>query len=332
MLSSERQEYLDAFLRPHDCTADDLVRQVDDSFGAPKAIVAAGSVLQGFGNSSSDLDLHVVVDDGRVTDFPVGSYDLGIAVDVNYVGQSWITEAAVSLAGVFQPPCDRAEWKARYRRLNQVGRFALGQVLTGEPAWRDWCASLADGYPRAALDWWRAETIRYRTAAQLLQATNPPLAAQRFCEAGIACLNGIAAAGGEPYVGQKWTGPKLARIGRPDLVEVFSDLLAVPYEPGQVSDYLKRTRAIVDDLSAGWSLPVDPVVVLSPAAGVQTWKVRDRHLVHRWGLRGIEVSTAEPAMWISEQLNWRGPVSELPPLAERLVADGLVWLAIEEAA
>jgi hypothetical protein len=335
MSSPERQAYLDAFLRPHGRTAGELVDQVDSSFGAPRVIVAAGSVLQGFGNPSSDLDLHVVVDDGRVTDFPVGSYDLGIAVDVNYVGEKWITEAASSLLeepSRLRPPRDRAQWKADYRRLNQVGRFALGQVLAGEPEWHLWCESLATNYSQAAQRWWQAETLRYRTASQLLEPTAPLLSAQRCAEAGIACLNGIAAAAGEPYVGQKWTGPKLDRIGRPDLVETFSDLLAVPYEPADIAAYLTKTRSTLDQLTAEWHLPADPVVVLSPAAGVQAWKVRDRHLVHRWGLRGVEVTTTESASWVDDHLGWSGPVSALPELCGRFVADGLVWLAIEEAA
>jgi hypothetical protein len=335
MSSPERQAYLDAFLRPHGRTAGELVDQVDSSFGAPRVIVAAGSVLQGFGNSASDLDLHVVVDDGRVTDFPVGSYDLGIAVDVNYVGEKWITEAAGTLLeepAALRAPVDRAQWKSQYRRLNQVGRFALGQVLSGEPEWQQWCESLVANYAPAAQSWWRAETLRYRTASLLLEATAPMLAAQRCAEAGIACLNWIAAAAGEPYVGQKWTGPKLERIGRQDLVELFSDFLVIPYEPAEISDYLKKTRAALDELTDGWELPSDPVVVLSPAAGVESWKVRDRHLVHRWGLRGVEVTTAESASWVSDQLSWRGPMSALPELSGRFVADGLVWLAIEETA
>lgn len=327
------RSYLSDFLSPHGRQYDELVRDVDRVFGGPRLIVASGSVLQGFGNTTSDVDLHAVVADDRVTDFHLSFHDMGFAVDVNYVEDSWIDAAArdaLGDPGCLRRPRTRAEWKEAERRLIQLGRFALGLPLVGDPDWSSWRQRLADSYARYAAWWWAGELLRNRTAAEIFAETAPLPACLRYCDAGLAALNLVAALAGEPYPSTKWLGPKLARSGQEELCRCLGEFLDVPAGVEGSTAYLSRARAALAALTSDLPIPDDPTVGLTPAPGVDVWQVRDRHLVHRFGLRGVELSSDVTAPAVTAELNWSGRLSELGDVARLLAANGLVWIACWE--
>ncbi|MGF7235306.1 MAG: hypothetical protein ACQSGP_10165 [Frankia sp.] len=321
------RENLEQFLKPHGTQYDDLRREVDDSFGEPRLVVAAGSVLQGFGNSASDVDLHAVVDDGRVTDFHVSFHDLGFSVDVNYVEETWIKDAATR---PHTAPRTRDQWKDEQRRLTQLCRFTLGLPLAGRADWFTWREDAARRFADHAAWWWRAEALRFRTAAEILTTGNPLLAAQRYCDAGLAVLDCIAAQGDEAYVGTKWLGLKLHRIGRDDLLERYDRFLALPPRADDAGDYLSSAATDIAGLTADWGLPDDPVVCVAPAPGTEVWKVRNQHLVQRWGLYGLELSPDSAEEPVADAVTWSGRLSSLPDATRQLLLGGLLWLAVVE--
>ena len=51
---------LDAFLAARGATRGALLATVGEPFGPPLLVVAAGSILHGFGNQRSDIDVNVV--------------------------------------------------------------------------------------------------------------------------------------------------------------------------------------------------------------------------------------------------------------------------------
>ena len=85
---------LDSFLARRGLHREQLVAQLDEPFGRPLLVAAAGSILQGVGNERSDLDLIVVVED-KVSRMPLASYARAVLVDPTYFGAaetaSWIT-------------------------------------------------------------------------------------------------------------------------------------------------------------------------------------------------------------------------------------------------
>ncbi len=327
------RDYLNDFLSPYARGYEDLTREVGRSFGTPRLVVASGSVLQGFGNRASDVDLHTAVDDDRVTDFHLSFHDMGFSVDVNYVEEQWIRAAADHSRPEHRSrPRHRAEWKEEERRLTQLGRFALGLPLSGDSEWLAWQQGLLAGFADFAAWWWCGEMLRARTAAELLAATAPLACCLRYCDAGLAALNVLAAHAGEPYPNSKWLGLKLARLGWADLATVYDEFLDLPTAPCDAIGYLDRARARLDELSARLSLPDDPVVALTPAQGVEVWKVQNRHLVHRWGLRGVELTPQQPDERVVAELTWSGRLSTMNDSARSLVANGMCWLACWESA
>nr|MDT0665744.1 hypothetical protein [Micromonospora sp. DSM 115978] len=140
----------------------------------------------------------------------------------------------------------------------------------------------------------------------------------------------LAAQADEPYVGTKWLGLKLQRLGRNDLLAEYDRFLAVPTNLAETDRYLSWAASSLAGLTVEANLPQDPSVHLSPAPGTEVWKVRQQHLVHRWGLAGIELEPEDPAEPVEEALTWSGPLSELTDVHRQLLLGGFVWLAVTD--
>jgi hypothetical protein len=321
--------HLEQFLHRVGRSVPELRDQVGDTFGSPLLIVATGSVLQGFGNEESDVDVMVVVDAPRVTDVPINSHVLGLPVEVNYLHADEVLASGEAVEAGHHPPGDaagRAGWQAGYRRLYYVGRLAVGLCLDGEPRWRDWQLRMRAALPAYAVAWWQAECLRRRSAARLLLDERPLLAAQRYCDAGMAALEAVAARAGELYVGAKWIGAKIARSGTDDQRAAYRLLLDLPIAPAGVADYAKLAEDLIAQLAEEAALPEDPEVVLTLQPGVELHRVHDRRLVHRHGIQGLELRDSDVG-FPADGVVWRGPISTLDGDWRALATRGLVWLA-----
>ncbi|MBT0770043.1 hypothetical protein KIH74_13980 [Kineosporia sp. J2-2] len=328
MITDRRMhDNLRTFLAGPGVSDEALLAEVSDAFGEPLLVVASGSVLHGFGNAASDVDLHVVVD-AQVTDFPISSHGLGVAVDVTYVEAEWVRTASAVLREGGEERADSASWRAARSRLLRLARLTFGAALAGTGPWRDWQAGMRPQVVDYARDWWRGETLRCRTAARLLAPARPMAAAVRWCDAATAALDVVATEAGQTYVGPKWLGLKLERLGRADLVAEYAALMDLPLREREVAAYRDRAEGLITRLTAHRPLPDDPLVTVRLAEGTSTWRVHDRALVQRWGLRGVELAAADPAA--DPNLSWSGRVSAVTPDLRRLIEQDLVWLSVHE--
>jgi hypothetical protein len=324
--------HLEKFLQRKGRLVAELREQVSDAFGPPLLTVAAGSVVQGFGNEESDLDVMVVVDAPHVTDFPINSHVLGLPVEVNYLDAGWARAAGEVVRAGYLPPArgsGRAGWKDGYRRLTRVGRLTVGLCLDGGAGWQAWQHEMRDALPAYVVGWWRAECLRHRTAARLLTADRPLLAGQQYCDAGMAALEALAAAAGELYVGPKWIGAKLARSGTAAQREAYRALLDLPVTDVEVAGYAKLAEELIIELAGPTALPDDPTVVLTLQPDVTVHRVHDRVLVHRHGIHGLELRDTN-VVFPSDGVIWRGLASALDGDRLALAMRGLVWLTAIE--
>ncbi|MEV7013777.1 hypothetical protein [Streptosporangium sp. NPDC051022] len=323
--------HLGARLAAHGRTLDDLVAEVDTSFGEPVLMSAAGSVVHGFGTPMSDIDVHVVVESSTVTGLPITSFTLGVAVDVNYIRAESIRRAADALRNPEAPKSrDRAAWRDYRRKLAQLNRLILGHPLRGGEDWLDWQRDRRRPVAEATVRWWRAEAVRYRLACELLRDTRPTAAAERLGRAGVAALDALATARGEVCFGQKWVGAKLERLGDAELLSLYGRFLDLPVNAAEARTYLREAGALFAGLAARLDLPADPEVGLSPAAGLETWRSHgDRALVHRWALRGVEVRTRDVEFLGDPGWNWTGRSGEMTETHRLLAGEDLLWLSID---
>jgi len=151
-------------------------------------------------------------------------------------------------------------------------------------------------------------------------------AAHRWCDAYLAALNGFCVQSGELYLGTKWLGQKLRRLGRDDLVERYREALYLPGRAGEAAEYGARVSSWLDEVVDGVGLPADPVLVCTPADGVETWRANGRVLVHRHGLRGVQL-TGDPG---ASPASWTGRRAEVTAEQLALIDEGLVWLSARE--
>lgn len=327
------REDLTKFLARKGRTPEDLLGQVGEAFGSPLLVTAVGSVLEGFGNEESDVDLLAVVD-AEVTDFPVSSHALDVPVDVNFLHTAWVRKASAWMQdeGRTDPQgSTRQSWKDSQRILIRLGRMSRGLVLSGSPEFIRWWEDISRSYPAFAAGWWRVESLRQREAGRLLVAAGRPLhAAAAYCSAGLALLESRAAELGEAYAGPKWIEAKLDRLGDTFLRDAFWQIVGSPVIPAEVPAYLDRVQQLLADLAGEDPLSEDPHLVLTPASGAKRVYFQGQVLWHRHGQRGLSSDDPDFAIPDDRGYLWHGQASHVPDDIRSLATAGLAWLAATE--
>ncbi|MFD6286217.1 hypothetical protein [Streptomyces sp. NPDC060205] len=325
-----RTERFAAHIEAHGLTRARVLEQVDESFGDPLLVVAAGSVIAGFGNDTSDLDLYVVVQDDVASTLPLMSYAKSARIDVIITGAGQLKARHAELSAGAWPPQDISPGDLVEQRklFDTFSRFGLGLPLDGTPQWLDWQRRLdgeITGWLRA---WYAVEAVRMRSAARALAGHKPLAAALRAGEAVIAALERHAVTKGERYFKWKWVGEKLRRLGDRDGLAAFELAMRPPLTADEAPAYLRRAEEVLDtylsDVDAsGWE------VCLLPAAGTSWRPFGEGHLVSRWGLRAAAVSTGSP---VSARGRWTyHPGEPWHPDVVSLFAEDMLWLGIRSA-
>ncbi|MFE8945377.1 hypothetical protein [Streptomyces sp. NPDC007856] len=321
-------ERFDAFLSTNELTKSQVLEQVDDSFGDPLLIIAAGSVIAGFGNANSDLDLYVIVPDEVASTLPLMAYPKGSRVDVVLHGVDQVARRHEELTTTHWPPPEVGPGDLGTRRqvLDSMSRFGLGLPLTGTHEWSAWQQRLAGELAGWIRSWYAAEAVRKRIAAREFAGRKPLVAALRIGEALAAALERRAVERGEAYFKPKWLGEKLSRLGDREGLAAFELAMCPPCSPDEVPAYLARVGELLDHYlldvdSSAWR------VKLSCARGTDRYAFGGDQLVSRWGLRTVSVPAGGP---VDTGTAWTYAVDEdWHPDVAALFAEDLLWLGVE---
>jgi hypothetical protein len=320
---------LTEFLAPYRLTLDDIRGELDDSFGEALLVVATGSVLQGYGNSRSDIDLFVVVE-RDVRALPLLSFTKGARVDTTFHTATTLDGQVAEARSPWPPqaPCPQREWVRRKRALDTVTRFALSSVLSGSESWRAWRAELEQPWLLDALvTWWGVEAVRRRQAGRFFRDRNPFLSAQRYCEATVAALERRAARAGHLYFVSatgKWLPEKLLAMrdasGLAACREAFST--PSPHYHERAEEFLAAELADLDHVASRWALE------LSVLDGTEAFPVGHSTVVARWQSRHVELpepcEVPAPAATV-----WNGVVDDEPPEPwSTLLANDMLWVSV----
>ncbi|MGW1788417.1 hypothetical protein ACWCO0_06620 [Streptomyces tubercidicus] len=315
------------FLEERGLDLGDVIGETDQGHGRPALAVAAGSVLAGFGNHRSDLDLLVLVENDQLTRFPIQSHRHGTLIDVNIRQASAVLDRTARLRDSSWPrfgTVTQEAWNHRRRTLKTASRLALGLPLLVTGPWQTWHDGLRQPWlARAVEQWWTVEAHRLGRAAQLLVGERPMAAAVRGREAIVAALNARAAAAGEIYFTEKWVGEKLRAAGDHDALALLREVLTPPLAP---RDRVARCLGLVHELTA----PEAPLhTVVRWATGIGTAQLDDRTVVDRWELRALEVPRTDLPPAGSDDILWSGPPGADPPAdIQRLFAHDMLWLGV----
>ncbi|MDJ1130771.1 hypothetical protein [Streptomyces iconiensis] len=319
-------ERLGAFLDMRGMSKDAVLKEADQGMGTPALAVAAGSVLAGFGNIRSDLDLLVLVENENLIRFPIQSHEHGTLIDVSIRRASTVKASTAELPTVPWPrfaTVTEDAWNHRRRALNTASRLALGLPLVVTSPWGDWHAGLRGPWLREAVrQWWTVEAHRLALAAGWLLGAKPLAAGIRAREAVGAALNARAAAGGELYFAAKWVGEKLKVLGDAEGLALLRETLT----PADPRERVPRCLDIVEQLVGG-AAPLH--AVLRWATGAGAMELDDRTVVDRWQLRALEVRRRGLPPDDSEAVIWSGPAGTVPPEdLLSLFTHNMVWLGV----
>ena len=292
-------------------------------------VVAAGSVLAGYGNGRSDLDIYVVVPDEVASMLPMMSYPKGARIDVLLHSARSLTERHGMVTSARWPideisPALHHRWR---KSVDSLSRFGTGLPLASDGGtWADWQRGVRADVDGWVADWWAAEAVRKRLAARvLLAAGKDRLAALKIGEALIHALDRRAARAGESYFRWKWLGEKFRRLGDEQGRAWFRLAVCPPLDPAESADYVRRLDAVIDQLLAdldttGWRAH------LVPAPGSTRHAFGGETLRTRWSLRAVAVDADSPA---ATEESWDYPLDEpWHPDVAAVYAEDMLWLGV----
>jgi hypothetical protein len=322
-------ERLDMFLGRRGTTREAVIAAIDEPFGPPLLVVAAGSVLHGFGNERSDVDVHVVVD-RDVTRLPIGSYAHTVLVDTKYFSAAEVESWVTTLRDRVWPPerLDRSGWERRQAEIINCSRFATGLVLGAKDGWSAWLAAIQEPWLVARVaEWWRIESIRRELAARWLAGTKPLLAAVRTFEAVLAALESRAAVAGQMHYGPKWLSEKLRALADHDGLSALGAAMRLPAADREAPAYIANCATLLERIRKREDARLSAQLWYLP--GVRVQELDGRTLVSRWNLRAVEVSAPAPPIESPATPIWQGPLDAVPPSPVLpLFTEDMTWLSI----
>ncbi|MBR8740610.1 hypothetical protein [Nocardiopsis sp. MG754419] len=317
------------YIARHGLTEQQVLDQVDESFGRPLLIVAAGSVIAGFGNDTSDLDLHTVVEEDVASLLPLMSYPNGARIDGVLCGADRLMDRHREMSASTWPPREvrPGDIWAKRKAIDAITRYGLGLPLFGTDDWIAWQQCLEAEADAWISDWYAVEAHRMRAAAQALRAHKPLVAGVRAGDALLAALDRHAASRGESYFKGKWLGEKLERLGDARALADYARAVSPPLSAREVPRYIERVddtlHSYLGDVDTGswrWSL--------QPAVGTSWESFGEQHLVSRWGLRAAVVSAGSG---VAEPRTWTYRLSEeWDPDVEALFCEDMLWLGVQQ--
>lgn len=327
-----RGRRLAEFLGALGTTPQSIVAEVEGSLGEPLLVVATGSVLQGFGNSRSDVDLDVVVPHANLSMLPIVSFEHGVLVDTTYFGDTEVRRWIGAIRDEPWPPRElsRQAWRRRATEVLNCTRFASGLELVAREGWTGWVEELRQPWlAERVAHWWRCEAIRWLVGGRWLARAKPLLAAQRHCEAVLAALESRAAAAGQLYFGEKWLPEKLRLIGDEQGQEALRTALRTPATDREAGPYTTRCQALVRELLGSSDGDPGLVAQLWYAPGVTVHELPSSTLVSRWAMRGLELGSAPPSTAERSAPIWEGGLDDEPDSSTLLLfVDDMTWLSV----
>ncbi|MCU1496885.1 MAG: hypothetical protein JWM47_838 [Acidimicrobiales bacterium] len=334
MSQHERGAGLARFLERFDVTLPTLRNSIEEVFGDPSIVIATGSILAGFGNDESDVDVYAAVDSQGLQFIPLVTYEGSARVDARYFSLAEVGRWHGYRDLVWPPtaPIERPSWLRIRGELESMVRFAISYELMAAPGWSAWRDELEQPWlGEIVVAWWRLEAFRRQAAAAALAGVDDVLSAHRWGEAALAALEHRAATRGELFFGTKWLGERLRRVGDGDGLRSLEVVLRWP-DAGAEAAYVDRCRALVDDELG----PPPPALCLAvyAATGIERFELAGRVVISRWGLRGRQFDQLDGAYRAGEDEPWwQGAFGEpLPDDLRELVQDDLCWLSMFEAA
>jgi hypothetical protein len=236
------------------------------------AMVLEGSIAEGFGNPSSDIDFLLIADtDGELPTMPSLLFVAGRRVEVRTRSLAQIEAQLDQVRALAR----RAVAKTPEDLLNRCQRLLGSHVLRGDALVARAKALLpAAEFAEVMTNWWRhyaRQSIRQAIALDTLGQHGEAAAWAR--SALVQAAKSWAAAHGETYLEPKWLSLQFDRIGDTETAARYWALTdAGPQTPGYVAECV----ALVAELGVSGCAPDASKLSIEGAPGVTTWQTGER--------------------------------------------------------
>lgn len=269
--------------RLHDLLDKSLAR-LPRTATADCAAVLEGSLAEGFGNSSSDVDFLLIArGDANLPTMPSLLFVDGRRVEIRTRSVRQLTEQFAALRDLAHRPGRLGE-----DLLNRCQRLLHSHPLRGHALVDEVKALMTrEQFSRIAADWWvhRArQSLRHAVA--LLCLGQAEEAVDWTGAALVQTVKAWAAGRGETYLEPKWLSLQLDRTGRPEVRDRYWQLHAAAPASGTTPASARAHLSACLDFAAGLGLTgvtAGPErLTVERAAGVTTWQTGERvHVIRR---------------------------------------------------
>ncbi|MFF4738644.1 hypothetical protein ACFY2W_22575 [Streptomyces sp. NPDC001262] len=242
------------------------------------AVVLEGSIAEGFGNSSSDIDFLLVSDgEADLPTMPSLLFVDGRRVEVRTRSVRQIAEqfSAVTTVAADRPGAVAEDLLNRCQRLLRSFPLRNPELVAKVKGMMSF-----DDFSATARDWWAhaaRQSIRHALALRLLGEEQE---AASWTEAGLLqAVKSWAADEGETYLEPKWLPEQLNRIGDHPLSARYLTLASLDTSGLDAAEYVTAGARLAADLGVTGAEP-GPGRITVTRAGVTTWQTGDRvHVV-----------------------------------------------------
>lgn len=334
---AKARAFLSAFLSEYDYTPEKLLSEVEEVFGAPELVLATGSILAGYGNSMSDVDLIVVVKNRSLSDLPIMSFPNNLKVDTEYYDSDDIRsniDLIRSSKWPLQEPFDPPRWQKFLRGLKLATRLQTSYPLIVSEEWEKTLETLDEDWLRQSLvNWWHIEALRCRLAARWTLSRSPLLASIRVADAVLAALHKCAAERGELYFHKKWIGQKIKRLNDDDLLGSYERVFDPTVSDADDLKKYERLDRECDRLLGGAS-DHEYQYVLRLAKQTEILDAPTGRLASQWGMKGLLFEPSELRSFNAKTgIVATGSIKDAPePDVMELYQHGMCWLAVNAVA
>ncbi|MFE7132095.1 hypothetical protein ACFVIM_14655 [Streptomyces sp. NPDC057638] len=243
------------------------------------AVVLEGSIAEGFGNSSSDIDFLLISDsDADLPTMPSLLFVDGRRVEIRTRSVRQVAEQFSALrAAVEHHPGAAAE-----DLLNRCQRLLRSVPLRGPELVAKVKDMMSfDDFQIMAGAWWAhaaRQSIRYSLALRRLGQEREAAA---WTEAGLVqAVKSWLAGRGEAYLEPKWLPQQLARVGEHPLSTRYRTLASWDACGLDSADYVTAGARLAAELGVTGAAPESGRITLARADEVTTWQTGDRvHVV-----------------------------------------------------
>jgi hypothetical protein len=300
--------------------ADQALARIDAPAGY--AVLLEGSIAEGFGNSSSDIDILLVAEGtGDLPTMPSIFFIDGHRVEIRTRSAGQRTQQLQSAAAAVGAGPRRIA-RLSEDLLNRCQRFLHGRALRRAGLIEDLRKLLPAGDFSALMTSWWAEHGRQslRHAIALAELGECDEAAV-WARAGLRqAVKSWAAERGETYLEPKWLSLQLARIGPGELTGRYWRLTGSPARGAAAEPMVSACLELAADLGIT-GCPRDPGrLIASRVRGVTTWQTGERVHVIRGKQDVFALGATAAAAWRS--LVWGRPLPDVRAAVQAAGVDG----------